>query len=96
MAWFVALLALTLLPQAAAAIDDMQDQETIAELLATPLPPSGEGTGELAERQWGILPEIGYGPETGLKGGVKFQHRDIAGLGVDFDVHSSYAMNQQE
>lgn len=78
----------------AAALDEMQDQETIAELLATPPPPAEQGT--FAERRWGILPEFGYGPETGAKGGIKFQHRDVAGFGVDLDLHGSYAMNQQQ
>lgn len=74
----------------------MQDQETIVELLTTPAVPPAEQGRKLAERRWAVLPEIGYGPETGPKGGVKFQNRNVADLGIDFDVDGSYALNQQQ
>ena len=90
------IVALMALISPAFAIDDMQDQETIAELLETPASPRGEQQKEVSQRPWAVLPEFGYGPETGAKGGLKFQDRDILGLGAALDVHGSYAMNQQE
>jgi outer membrane protein assembly factor BamA len=84
-----------ILASPARAIDDMQDQQTIAELLETPPVPPAEEAPELQERRWGLLPELGYGPETGAKGGLKFQDRNILDLGADLDVHGSYATKKQ-
>lgn len=80
----------------AAALDETKDQETIAELLATPPPPTDGRKNTVAERRWSILPQIGYGPETGGVGGVKYEHRNFLDLGIDFDVSGTYAMNQQQ
>jgi outer membrane protein assembly factor BamA len=80
----------------ARAIEDIQDEETIAELLATPPPPPEEKAKEFGERRWAILPEFGFGPDTGAKGGLKFQDRNLLDLGVDLDVHGSYATKKQE
>jgi outer membrane protein assembly factor BamA len=79
------------------ALDEMHDEESIADLLATPPPPSDEAERRaVKERRWAVLPEIGYGPETGPKGGVKFHHRNFRDLGIDLDLHGSYALNQQQ
>lgn len=93
-----ALLLPAMLVAPAGAIDAIQDQEAIADLLATPRPaPEGEEVeDDTAERRWAILPQVGYGPETGPEGGVKFEHRNVAGLGLEIDVDGVYALNQQQ
>jgi outer membrane protein assembly factor BamA len=86
-----------LLVAPAAALDEMQDEEMIAELLATPPPPPDEAQRRaVKERRWAILPQVGFGPESGPKGGLKFEHRNLLDLGIDIDVHGSYAMNRQQ
>src|SRR5205085_10847961 len=51
---------------------------------------------ELEHRQWAVLPQIGYGPETGPVAGVKLTHRNVAGSGVTVDLDATYALNQQQ
>jgi outer membrane protein assembly factor BamA len=75
----------------AVAIEEIHTEEDIADLLAEP-PPSPE---ETAGRQWAILPEIGYGPDTGAVGGLKFTHRNVGGAGVTLDVDGTYAFEGQ-
>ena len=47
-------------------------------------------------RPWTILPLIGYGPATGLLGGVAFSHRDIFWSGVSVDLSGLYGLNGQQ
>lgn len=48
------------------------------------------------ERPWTILPLIGYGPATGLLGGVAFSHRNVFWSGVSVDVSGLYGLNGQQ
>jgi hypothetical protein len=41
------------------------------------------------------LPQIGYGPETGAKAGVKFEGRDLFGGNTFADVNLIYAQRMQ-
>lgn len=77
-----------------AAHDETAIEENVAELLATP-PPS-EGPEVTAKRRWGLIPQVGYGPDTGPVGGVKYTHRDLADLGITLDVDGTYALEQQQ
>jgi len=87
------ILALLLLaPSTALAVEEIHIEEDVAELLAEP-PPSPE---ETKGRQWAVLPEVGYGPDTGPVGGVKFTHRNVGGVGVTLDVDATYALQQQQ
>ena len=83
--------ALVLVP-AADGVDDIETEETIAELLATP-PRADDPT--TRERSWAVLPQLGYGPETGPLVGGKFTHRDLFGTGVTFDVDGNAALEGQ-
>jgi len=54
--------------------------------------------GEKSERKglpFAILPQIGYGPETGAQGGLKFEGRDLFGGNTFLDVNVRYAQRQQ-
>jgi len=66
----------------ALAVHQISTEEDIADLLATPVITIEEAEQASKERQWAILPEVGYDPESGGLGGVKFTHRNIAGTGA--------------
>jgi outer membrane protein assembly factor BamA len=88
------LVFLLLWPVVAAAMTDLDVEEDVADLLAEP--PRREAAGAVSERRWAILPQPGYGPETGPEGGIKFEHRDLAGAGVTLDVDGTYALKKQQ
>jgi len=44
-------------------------------------PVEDAGASMSPERQWAIIPEVGYDPESGGLGGAKFTHRNVAGTG---------------
>lgn len=80
---------------AAHAMEELNVEESIADLL--PQRPPQEGEEETAEtRKWALLPEIGYGPETGPLGGAKFTHRSLFDTGVTLDLEATYSARQQE
>src|SRR5206468_4784849 len=61
---------------------------------SAPLPETlpSQDTGKKPGRR-ALVPDIGYGPETGPKGGLKFTDRDIEGLTLD--ASASYAQKGQ-
>jgi outer membrane protein assembly factor BamA len=69
------------------ALDDINLETTIADLLAAPPRTAGD---ELTERRWAVLPEVGYGPDTGAVLGAKFTHRDVAATETTLDVEALY------
>jgi outer membrane protein assembly factor BamA len=46
-------------------------------------------------RSWAILPQIGYSPEKGANGGIKFKDRDVTPLHLTIDVAGNAAVNGQ-
>ena len=78
------------------AVHQISTEEDIADLLATPVITIEEAEQASKERQWAILPEVGYDPESGGLGGVKFTHRNIAGTGATLDLEGTYARNSQQ
>jgi len=87
-------LALTLVAsQEAGAIEELTTEEDISDLLI----PQPESHGKADGRQWAVLPQLGYGPDTGPVVGVKFTHRNILRTGMTLDVDATYAVlnNQQ-
>ena len=80
-------LVLLLAASAAHALDDINLETNIADLLATPPHTAGD---ELVERRWAVLPEFGYGPDTGVVLGAKFTHRDVAATDTTLDVEALY------
>jgi outer membrane protein assembly factor BamA len=89
------LLVLLLLAFAApaSAVFEIDMEEDVAELLATPAPVQQPNA---QQRPWAVLPQVGYGPETGPVGGVKLTHRDVAGLGLTLDLDGTYALKKQQ
>lgn len=80
----------------ARAIDRIEADETISQLLVT-APPEDEEIEETVERRrWAILPQIGFGPDTGALGGLKFTHRNLLGSGATFDLDGIYAVEGQQ
>ncbi|MGH7820789.1 MAG: BamA/TamA family outer membrane protein [Candidatus Binatia bacterium] len=46
-------------------------------------------------RSWVILPQVGYSPERGPNGGIKFVDRDLTPAGLTLDVDGVYALRRQ-
>jgi outer membrane protein assembly factor BamA len=80
----------------ALAVRGIDTEEDIADLLATPMLTIEEAEKASRERQWAILPEVGYDPESGGLVGLKFTHRNVAGTGVTIDAETTYSRNSQE
>jgi outer membrane protein assembly factor BamA len=55
----------------------------------------GEGEG-VAERRWAILPQLGFGPETGVLFGAKFTDRNFLQSGATFDVDAVFSLEDQQ
>jgi len=51
-------------------LDEIGAEEDISDLLATP--PRTEAEEVIPGRRWAVLPEFGYGPDTGMEFGAKF------------------------
>jgi outer membrane protein assembly factor BamA len=79
----------------AAAIEELEAEEDIAELLPTKFP-VGERPRTVEARPWVVLPQFGYGPDTGPLVGAKFAHRDLFDTGTSLDLAGTYALNQQQ
>lgn len=79
------------------AIERLEPEQEIARILPAKEPPAqGEGLADtLAQRSWALLPQIGFGPATGLLGGAKFVDRDMFGNRSTFDVEALYSQNSQ-
>jgi outer membrane protein assembly factor BamA len=55
-----------------------------------------EAAGELPPNQdWAILPQIGYSPEKGPNGGIKFTDRNATAARMTLDVDAGYALKKQ-
>lgn len=81
----------------AAAIDRLENDEAVAQLLVTPPPAADDEPLEsAAERRWALLPQLGYGPDTGPLAGLKATHRDLLRSGTTLDVDGVYALNGQQ
>ena len=88
-------LGLILAPPPTRGIEELEEEESIAELLP-PTFPGAEREMSAATRPWAVLPQVGYGPETGPLGGLKFTHRDLFGSQTSLDLSAIYALNEQQ
>lgn len=78
------------------AIEELITEEDISELLVLPSK-HGQESEKADERQWAVLPQLGYGPDSGPVVGAKFTDRDIYGSGMTLDLDGTYAaLNSQE
>jgi len=87
-------LLLVLAAAPARAITGIDQEEDVSDLLVTR--PEEYGEEETEGRRWAVIPQVGYGPDTGPLGGLKFTHRNLFGSGVTFDVAGDYSLNQQQ
>jgi len=94
--WAIAIASVLASVPPALAVREISTEENIADLLATPMLTHEEAEEEAKERQWAILPEIGYDPESGGEGGMKFTDRNIRRTGATLDVEATYSRNSQE
>ena len=78
----------------AGAITGIDQEEDVGDLLVTR--PDEYGEKETEGRRWAVLPKVGYGPDTGPLGGLKFTHRDLLDTGVTLDAEGEYSLNQQQ
>jgi len=76
-------------------IEEIRTEEDIADLLLEETKEERTET-KTEERAWAVLPQLGYGPDSGPVVGAKFTHRDAFGSGATFDLDGVYAaLNQQ-
>jgi outer membrane protein assembly factor BamA len=80
--------------QLASGIEGLEAEEDISDLLPTKFPVEpGE---DVSRRRWAVLPQFGFGPDTGVLFGTKFTHRDLYESGTSFDLGGTYALRGQE
>lgn len=82
-------------PLPVGAIEELEAEEDISDLLPDEFPGERDESG-VAGRRWAILPQIGFGPDTGVLAGAKFTHRNLNGTGITFDADGTYSINQQQ
>jgi outer membrane protein assembly factor BamA len=82
-------------PRLAAATpeNDLDPENNVSDAL-----PSRQAVDEEAGRKlpFAIFPQVGYGPDTGPKAGVKFEGRDLFGRGLFGDVNLLIALQRQQ
>jgi outer membrane protein assembly factor BamA len=89
----VALLVLAAPEARATPENDLDPENLISDSLPSRAPVS-ESEGR--RLPFAILPQLGYGPETGPKVGVKFEGRDLFGGATVGDVNLLVALNRQQ
>lgn len=86
-------------PQWAWPIERLEVEQEIAQILPQkkPLPEEADADTEsaFASRSWALLPQVGFGPRTGILGGVKFVDRNLLGNRTTFDLEGFYSENSQ-
>jgi outer membrane protein assembly factor BamA len=51
---------------------------------------------DVSGRRWAILPQLGFGPDTGFLFGVKFTDRDLLQSGITLDVDAIFSFRDQQ
>lgn len=90
---WLGLLVLVTLGRAASAIDDLEAEEDIADLLPYRFP--GPENETARDRPWALLPQVGYGPDTSGLAGLKLTDYDVGDLGVRLDLGATAALKGQ-
>jgi outer membrane protein assembly factor BamA len=93
----LAVLAVVLLGgiRRAGAIEELETEEDISDLLPQRFLSATQAQNP-ARRQWAVLPEFGYGPDTGPLLGGKFTHRNLFGSETVADAEATFALNEQQ
>ena len=91
----VVLLALALVPPPAAATpeNDLDPENLVSDSLPSRSPTDAS---EGRRLPFAVFPQVGYGPETGPKAGVKFEGRDLFGGSTFGDVNLLLALKRQQ
>jgi hypothetical protein len=92
----VVLFAFALAGPAAATPENDLDPENLVSDSLPARPTKDEEPTETRRLPFSILPQVGYGPETGPKAGVKFEGRDLFGGTVFGDVNLLVALKRQQ
>ena len=80
-------------PALATPENDLDPENLVSDSLPSRAPTSETGGRGLP---FAIFPQVGYGPETGPKAGVKFEGRDLFGGSTMGDVNVLVALNRQQ
>ncbi len=91
----IVVVLLLAMPGGLRAIEELEAEESIAELLPNKVP-TGERRRDLRARPWALLPQVGFAPDTGPMAGAKFAHRDLFETGTAMDLDATYAWNEQQ
>jgi outer membrane protein assembly factor BamA len=89
----VALLTIVPLRAEATPENDLDPENLVSDSLPRRAP-LGESEGR--RLPFAVFPQVGYGPETGPKAGVKFEGRDLFGRSVFGDVNLLVALKRQQ
>jgi outer membrane protein assembly factor BamA len=96
--WAIGALGLVVLLVASlpsGAIEQLEVEEDISDLLPTKFP--GEARpNDTESRPWALLPQFGYGPDSGFLFGAKFAHRDLGAMRLAVDVDGTYAVEEHQ
>jgi outer membrane protein assembly factor BamA len=90
----VVVLVLGIVGSATATPENDLDPENLVSDSLPHRPPADENAGR--RLHFAILPQVGYGPETGPKAGVKFEGRDLFGGSTVGDVNLLVALKRQQ
>lgn len=77
------------------AIEELEAEIGIADLLPAEFP-GVEPERDIGGRPWAILPQLGFGPDTGALAGAKFAHRDLFGKDANFDIDGVYSLKNHQ
>ena len=88
------LLAIALSGSSALAGENLETERLLADVIQQGA--MGVQGGATPNQRWALLPEIGYSPEKGLNGGIKFTNRDATPAGLTIDVEGGYALRKQQ
>ena len=76
------------------ALDRIEPDESVSQMLVTRPPDGAEET--TRTRRWALLPMLGYGPDTGAVFGLKFTDRDLLRRGFTLDATGTFATEGQQ
>jgi outer membrane protein assembly factor BamA len=79
--------------RSAAAEEGTRIERSVAESLAQSIE---DAHLEEAEKQWSILPQVGYDPEAELTAGVKFRTTDLFDSGFFLDLNTVLSLNRRQ
>ena len=80
---------------ATSARENLDTERALADVMMEPAE-VGAPTFKPRDRDWAILPQIGYSPEKGPNAGLKFVDRDLTAARLTLDIDGIYALKRQQ